>query len=78
MAIDGEPLRSASAMASKPSNSMRQCQLAISAFSSGVMPISGGCGKRASSQAAIAALSVSNGPSPVRNAGTVHCGLIRR
>jgi hypothetical protein len=35
-------------MAISPSNSMRQFQLAISAFSSGVLPSSAGCGKRAS------------------------------
>jgi hypothetical protein len=44
LAIAGEPLRSASAMAIRPSNSMRQCQLATSAFSAGVMPVSGGSG----------------------------------
>ena len=57
---------------------MRQFQLATSAFSCGVLPSSGGCGYRASSQAAIAALSVSSKPSSVANAGTVHCGLIWR
>ena len=57
---------------------MRQFQLAISAFSSGVTPSSGGSGKRASTQAAIAALSVSTTPSSVRSAGTVHCGFTRR
>ena len=57
---------------------MRQFQLATSAFSAGVAPSSGGSGQRASSQAAIAALSVSSSPSSVRSAGTVHCGLIRR
>jgi hypothetical protein len=78
LAIAGELLRRASAIASRPSNSMRQFQLAISAFSSGLTPIRGGSGKRASTQAAIAALSVRIQPSSVRKAGTVHCGFTRR
>ena len=74
----GELLRRASAMASRPSNSTRQFQLAISAFSAGVVPSSAGSGKRASSQAVMAALSVSTRPSSVRSAGTVHCGFTWR
>ncbi len=74
----GALLRIASAIASRPSNSTRQFQLAISAFSAGVTPSSGGSGKRASSQAVIAALSVSSSPSSVRSVGTVHCGFTAR
>ena len=57
---------------------MRQFQLATSAFSAGVLPSSGGWGKRASIQAVIAALSVSTHPSSVRSAGTVHSGFTWR
>jgi len=74
----GALLRRASAIAIRPSNSTRQFQLAISAFSSGVVPSSGGSGNAASRYAAMAALSVSTGPSAVTSAGTVHCGLMRR
>jgi hypothetical protein len=40
----GALFRIASAIASRPSNSTRQFQLAISAFSCGVVPSSGGWG----------------------------------
>ena len=76
--MPGELLRKASPTAKKPSNSTRQCQLAISALSAGVMPNKGGSGKRASKYAAMAALSVSSKPSSVCSAGTVQCGLMTR
>lgn len=71
-------LRSDAAVAVRPSNSVRQFQVAISTFCGGMLPSSGGSGYRASGYAAMATLSPSTLPLQRRSAGTVHSGLMAR